>query len=247
MKHQQYIRELPESNTAVLFIHGILGTPDHFTRLGLVEEVPENWSIYNILLAGHGGTADDFAAATMDQWKGQVHRLTEELCRRYEHVYMVAHSMGTLFAIKEALQQRRIERLFLINVPLRATLKSTIVINSLRVIFDKISDGDAVAAATRDAYSITPDRRLWKYVKWIPNYLALFTEIRSTRKKIKEISIPCFVFQSKEDELVALSAVKYLKGNDHIKCWLLPHSGHFYYAEKDAAQMARAFRRFCRG
>ena len=30
--HEEYIRDVPGSDTAVLFIHGILGTPNHFRR-----------------------------------------------------------------------------------------------------------------------------------------------------------------------------------------------------------------------
>lgn len=243
MEHAEFVWEQPGSRTVILFVHGILGTPNHFNNL--IRAVPDEWAIYNILLDGHGKTVDDFAAATMEKWKGKVHQLVSELSVRYENIVIAAHSMGTLFAISETLDNKKIKKLFLINVPLKVSVKPRIMANSFKVIFGKIRPDDVIGVATQNAYSITPDRRLWKYLKWIPNYLALFSEIRSTRKKIAQIQVPCFVFQSVEDELVAVSAVKYFRGNDRIKCRLLPRSGHFYYEESDAAFMLKVFRQFC--
>ena len=50
MPHREYIRLVPGADTAVLFLHGIAGTPRHFdARLPLVHLVPENWSVYTVL------------------------------------------------------------------------------------------------------------------------------------------------------------------------------------------------------
>lgn len=241
-KHIEYIREVPESKTAVLCIHGILGTPDHFSRL--VEVVPKEWSVYNILLEGHGKTVEDFAAATMKQWKTQVHRLILALNDKYENIVIAAHSMGTLFAIEEVIHNPKIKKLFLLNVPLKVHLYPSLIGNSLKIVFDKVKLKDTIAVGLQNAYSISQDKHLLKYLRWIPNYLALFSEIRSTREKISRINVPCFVFQSKKDELVAVSTVKYLRENPHIRCGLLKHSGHFYYEETDMEYLIKIFRKF---
>ncbi len=70
MAHKEYRNIIPNSKTSILFIHGILGTPDHFSDF--IKEVPPNWSIYNILLIGHGKTVNDFSNAIMDDWKNQI-------------------------------------------------------------------------------------------------------------------------------------------------------------------------------
>jgi esterase/lipase len=105
MIHQEYVRKVPCADTAVLFIHGIVGTPNHFTDLiSLVELVPESWSVHNVLLDGHGGNADDFADTSMEKWKNQVHAAFDSLARTHRRVVIVAHSMGTLFALQLALE-----------------------------------------------------------------------------------------------------------------------------------------------
>ena len=104
MSHKPYIREIAGSDTAVLFIHGILGTPEHFRDF--IPLVPASWSIFNILLDGHGKTAKDFSHSSMEQWKSQVSRIMHHLSEQYDHVLIVAHSMGTLFALSEAVAHR---------------------------------------------------------------------------------------------------------------------------------------------
>ena len=55
MKHESYERIVPGSDTAVLFLHGILGTPRHFEDF--ISLVPDSWSFSAPLLPGQIGRA----------------------------------------------------------------------------------------------------------------------------------------------------------------------------------------------
>ena len=66
MDHRAYIRIVEDSDTAVLMIHGIAGSPAHFRDL--IPVIPADWSVYNILLDGHGGTVSDFSRTSMKKW-----------------------------------------------------------------------------------------------------------------------------------------------------------------------------------
>ena len=59
-------RLLPGAACAVLFVHGILGSPAQFAPF--LPLVPQDWSFCNLLLQGHGGGARDFSAASMAVW-----------------------------------------------------------------------------------------------------------------------------------------------------------------------------------
>lgn len=72
MPHSSYIRAVPGSRCAVLFLHGILGTPRHFDFL--LESVPADWSVYNMQLDGHGGTLRDFTGSSMTRWQTGLFR-----------------------------------------------------------------------------------------------------------------------------------------------------------------------------
>ena len=65
MKHREFRRICPDADTAVLFIHGINGTPNHFHDL--VKLVPAECSVVNVRLKGHGGSVRDFANTSMEE------------------------------------------------------------------------------------------------------------------------------------------------------------------------------------
>ena len=103
MKHDEVVRIIPGARTAVLLIHGICGTPNHFVGgIPLIEWIPLDWSIYNLLLPGHGGTVEDFAKSSLKQWRCSARRAFCSLANTHEQVYIVGHSMGTLFALELA-------------------------------------------------------------------------------------------------------------------------------------------------
>ena len=104
MNHEPYIRIVPGSNTAVLMVHGIVGTPRHFD--GILAAIPEDWCVYNILLDGHGGGVTDFSRTSMEIWRKQVRSILNALCVRYKRIFIVAHSMGTLLAMEAALEHK---------------------------------------------------------------------------------------------------------------------------------------------
>ena len=56
MKNKALDRIVPQSDTAVLFIHGIIGTPNYFNRF--IPLIPEDWTVCNLLLDGHGKGID---------------------------------------------------------------------------------------------------------------------------------------------------------------------------------------------
>lgn len=231
MEHKEYIRMVQGSNTAVVFIHGIVGTPNHFTEF--VSLVPESFSVYNLLLDGHGKGVKDFSKTSMKKWEMQVASAVEELSSTHEKIYIVAHSLGTLLAIEQAISNKKVCKLFLLAVPLRLSLKPKMAINSLKVYFDRIRPDDYEALAAKACYGIGKDKNLLHYIGWTPRLFELFSKIRQTRKIIELLNTPCFVYQSKKDEMVSRRSIKYLKQNSCVSISELESSGHYYYDKAD--------------
>lgn len=231
MDHREFTRHSHGSDKAVLLIHGILGTPRHFDRF--LDVIPDDWSVYNILLDGHGGTVADFAKTSMDKWKQQVEDKLQMLCEKYSEVVIVAHSMGTLLSIEAAPRHPQVKAMILLNVPLHVRLTPAMAVRSIKVAFDKIDENDPLEAATRDATSIETDKRLWRYVSWIPRFLELFKLCRKTVDRIPQISAQCHVFQSRKDELVSARSCRYLENKPGIRYAMLEDSCHFHYSGKD--------------
>lgn len=235
MIHEEYVRIVPDADTAVLFIHGIVGTPNHFRDLiPLIDLVPKDWSIYNVLLDGHGKTVDDFARTSMKKWHTQVWNIFGELAKTHKQVILVAHSMGTLFSIQLALENpEKVPFLFLIAVPLRPGIRLMTVRNLLCLVFGKLREDVPLEAATMKVCGVQTTRKLWKYVKWIPRFLELFTEIYRTEKVMGLLDIPCVAYQSQRDELVTNCTGKILEKTGVMEVHNLLHSTHFYYHPDD--------------
>ena len=245
--HEPYICIVPGARMAVLFIHGIIGTPEHFRVLMPLErEVPENWSVCNLLLPGHGGTAEDFGRSSMKAWREHVFSCFEDLAKTHEQVFVVAHSMGTLFAIELGLQYpEKIPALFLLAVPMRPGLRWFGIKNMLRVGFGMVREDHPMEVATKLACGIETTRRVWKYIPWIPRYLELFYEIWRVEKTMGGLTIPCTAWQSHKDELVRNRSRKVLEKFPQIRIRDLYDSSHFFYTDADREAIIAAFRTVC--
>ncbi len=242
MAHQEIVRIVPGAKHAVLMLHGILGTPDHFEEL--VPLVPDGWSLHALLLDGHGGKVEDFSHTSLKKWKAQVFARLEELLATHDQVVIAAHSMGTLFAMQASLRYPgRIPALFLLGSPLRVFVRPKSAVDSVKMsVFGIVNENDWSAVGMRRGCSVEADWRVWKYPFWIPRFLELFKEIWDTRKLLPRITVPTQVFQSQKDELVHPSSYNDFLGYDSITVTMLPDSGHFGYREQDLALLKERFR-----
>ena len=242
MEHKEYKRMNPDASVAILFIHGIVGTPNHFSEF--VSRVPERISVYNLLLDGHGGSVQDFSHTSMQKWENQVRDAVDELTLSHTSLYIVAHSMGTLFAIDRAIENEKVKGLFLLAVPLKIAPKLRMVSNLCKVYFDKIKPDDKVALAAKRCYGIARDKNLFHYFGWIPRYLELFAKAKRTSKRLVELHTPAVAYQSARDELVSTASAKVLRQNKTISAVELKSSGHYYYAPADFEFLLKEFERF---
>lgn len=232
MEAKEYIHIAEGADTAVLMIHGIVGTPAHFKEF--LPLVPKEWSIYNLLLDGHGQGVREFGASSMVKWKAQVSARLEELLATHQRVLIVAHSMGTLFAIRAAVVHlERIVGLFLLNVPMRVHLPPRTILAALKNAFGLVKPGDKTAMDMKNGCGVQLTPYLWQYLSWIPRYVELLREISSVRKLLPRLTVPARAFHSHKDELVSNRAIKDLQGHSHITFSVLPESGHFGYEKQD--------------
>ena len=232
MEAKEYIRMVDGSDTAVLMVHGIVGTPAHFRDL--LPLIPEEWSVCNLLLDGHGKGVREFGATSMDKWKMQVFARLDDLLARHRRVLIVAHSMGTLFALRAAVNHPdRIAGLFLLNVPMRVHVRPSVLPASLKNAFGLVKEGDGPAWAMKQDCGVELSPYLWQYIPWIPRYVELLREISAVRALLPQVKVPALAFHSPKDELVSNRALRDLQGHSHITVTLLPSSGHFSYEKAD--------------
>lgn len=248
MAHQETVRMVSGAKAAVLFMHGIAGTPEHFRSLLPLEQlVPQGWSVYNVLMDGHGGGVEDFSRSSMEKWKEQVMGIFDRLCATHEKVVLVGHSMGTLFAIQMALlRPEKVPFIFLIAVPMRVGVKLYGAVNLIRLSFGLLDENDPVQAATSRVSSITQTWQSWKYIGWIPRLVELLQEMKYTQSLLPELRVPCIAFQSKSDELVSCRSCRILRDSGRVELHGLRNSTHFYYAPMNIKTVQATFMKFIR-
>ncbi len=242
MAHEAYRRILPGADTAVLFIHGIAGSPDHFKPF--LPLVPDDFSVVNLLLEGHGGTPRDFSRASMRKWETQVRGTVEELAQSHSRILVAAHSMGTLLALENARNEPKLEKMFFLAVPLGLHLRPGMVKNIWKVWRDRIGPEDAAARAAKACCSVEHTKTPLPYVGWLPRFWELLCKMRQTRRLLPRVTVPCRVFQSAKDEMVSLRAAALLRENPVFSVKMLEQSGHYYYPPEDLSLLRREFSEF---
>lgn len=242
MKHKEYKRIVPEAETAVLFIHGIAGTPNHFKDF--LPLVPKEFSVYNILLDGHGGKTEDFSKTSMKKWENQVDFTVSDLLKTHEKIIIVAHSLGTLLAIEQAVKEKRIEKLFLLAVPIKLFVKPVALFSAFRIYLGNVPESNEKLVAMKNCCGIELSKNLLKYFCWIPRFLELFGKIGETRKIIGNLKTDCMIFQSFSDELVSKKSIKYLEEKTSASINVLEKSGHYYYEKNDFDYLLGELRKF---
>lgn len=239
-EHREYRREVPGSQTAVLFIHGICGSPNFFHDF--YPCLPENWTIRSILIEGHGGSTLDFSRSSMTAWKDQVGRMVDELAARHESIIIVGHSMGSLLAIEQGLRlPGKVKCLFLLAVPLKVRARPAAASHSIRTALGLGDKDNPAIAAAQALYSIRPDRRIWRYLGYIPRYHELLVEMRRTRSRVLDLAVPTYVYQSGQDEIVSPASATYLTANSRIQLHTLQESDHKYHKPADKAFLLEEF------
>lgn len=242
MRNCEYKRIVKGARRAYLFMHGIVGTPDHF--VDIIDLVPEDVTLWNIILDGHCGRVKDFAKTSMKKWEAQAAEVINELSKTHDEIYVVAHSMGALLTIKEAIDNPKIVKMFFLQAAMVPCVKWGIVKTVLKIFFNDIKPDDPVMRASLRCYGIEIDRNLFGYIGWIPRFVELFIKARRTVKLLDEFKTPSVAFMSKKDEVVAQSSTKILRSCPNIKVFDMHNSGHFYYDENDVAALREEFAKF---
>lgn len=241
MAHEEYKRLVPDADTAVLFIHGILGTPDHFSAF--LPLISESISVVNLLLDGHGKGVREFSLTSMAKWEAQVESVVESLLATHKKLYIAAHSLGTLLAVGQAVR-KPIAGLFLLAVPIRLGIKPRVLATCWKVWRGKVRDTDVYSVAAQNCCGVTQQKNIFLYLGWIPRFWELLVKIRKTQKLLSCLSVPGKVYQSEQDELVSLASVRQLSSNSKLQVCVLPNSTHYYYEPADLAFLQQEFADF---
>ena len=238
--HSEYRRIVPGAKAAVLFVHGINATPRFFDEYAAA--LPADFSVHSVLLPGHGGSVRDFGRHSAKEWESHVRAALDVLRETHDRVYIVAHSLGTLLSIREAVRDdARIAGMLLLCVPLRIWSRPTAWWGKLA----KGLGGKAAQEELRTCYGTEVDWRIWRYIGWIPRYGELFALSRDARQKVSRLTVPTLVFMAGRDEQVSLRSERCMADNPAITLRRMEKSTHHIFTPEDKAAVSAALREMC--
>jgi carboxylesterase len=239
--HAEYSHRSDGSDTVLVFVHGIHGSPRQFDEL--IESLGGRYSIENLLLPGHGMTTREFHNSHVAQWQSCVDERVGRLQGEYENIVLIGHSMGSLLSVQTALARpRHIRGLFLMALPLAVHVTFPYIRNGLETSFCRKSRNKTIAAG-RKAHSVAAAHP-FAYLTGLPQYIELWKLWRATRERIGRLRLPVIVVQSAKDEIVSRASLRYLEKRENFRVVTAERAGHYYYPPEDREQIARILREF---
>lgn len=250
MNVKEIYKAYPDSQQVVIFIHGIIEGPKQFRRLAEIA-YEAGYSIYILLLPGHGGSGELFGITGYREWIRYTSWQIKIMKQKYKEVILVGHSMGALLALCEGASfPEQIRALVLLDTPLVIRVWPRVIKGAIKIAAGKGEVADAYTRAEYHAISVKQPTT-WGYVRWAMRYIELLTLVRYARKQVPRIMKPTLVVFAMKDEFVSLKSRSYLRLHlTHVKVKkqfneiLLKDSGHFCYHHEDLLQLEIAFKHF---
>ncbi len=177
--------------TACLFVHGIQGSPAQFCFL--IERLPEDIRVRNLLLPGHGADVKAFRRSGQEQWLAAVRQAAEELRRQCARLIFVGHSMGCLLGLEiEHEHPGTFAEMVLLCCPFYVRPTARYFRNNLLASRPGRENDDVYVRAAREANSVTASHPA-QYLTCAHSYLELLRLMRFVRKNG---AIPACLFAS---------------------------------------------------
>ncbi len=239
--HSAYYYKAEASDTVIVFVHGIQGSPQQFDFM--IKALNKAYSIENLLLPGHGQTVKAFRRSSMLQWQqfldGEVRKLQED----YKNIILVGHSMGCLLAVQSAIScPQRIRGLFLLAMPLNFHIRYSYIRNNLIVAFSKSEKSEVIAAARR-GNSVSASQP-FAYLTCIPRYAELLKKSKATRRLVEELTLPAVLVHLANDEIVSPKTLWHAVNRPNIQAVTVNHAGHYYFAQEAQVQICDLLKEF---
>jgi carboxylesterase len=240
-QHTEVLYKAAGSDTVIVFVHGIQGSPAQFDAL--IEKLDGAYSVVNLLLPGHGGSIREFAESSMDAWQAYVDEHVRRAQQEYQNVILVGHSMGCLLSVQAALTYpQKIRGLFLTAMPLRVYVRFKTFRNALIVAFHWKSRTEEIEVV-RKANSVSAETPLG-YLRGTPRYIELYAKIKATRSLVRQLTLPIVVAQSRKDEVVSRKSIRYVRQMENVQVLWAEKAAHTYYPQEARAYLADALVRF---
>lgn len=242
--HEPFSIDSVSSDLAILYIHGIMGSPLEFRRIAKALE-DENIHCKALLLPGHGSNGYDFARTSVNCWQTHVIQEIGDLKKSQSKLILIGHSLGGLLALNAALQCP-VNGIVLLNTPIKTRISFQQISMSLRVLLSSENQDDPMLRTYRETFSVDLSD-WWTLPLWIPRLLDVNRVASQTEKILHEVKVPAILFQSIHDETVNPKSAEIFKrglGDHLMSLSYLNKSTHAYFVNEEFYEIIKGIKRF---
>ncbi|MGF7186741.1 carboxylesterase [Desulfitispora alkaliphila] len=209
-----------------LLVHGFTGSPAEMRYLGEALN-DQGYTVYGVLLAGHGETPEAMKESNWQHWYESVRKGIEYLAEECEEVFVIGLSMGGLLSLRAAAINKEVK------------LKGVVSICAPIYLQDKKSYLTPVAQYFKPYYrkkisskdeALNKDNDRFTYFQIPLSCVAsLVNLIKKTKGEFSRIDLPTLVIQSEIDPVVVPKSGDYIfnkVGTEKKQLIWLKRSGH---------------------
>lgn len=232
-----------QKKTAVLFVHGLQGTPSQFDFL--IRSLPKGTAYVSLLLPGHGGSVKSFRRSGRAAWERSVQQAAVALGQNYDRVILVGHSMGCLLGLKAAMQPGiRFDAMLFIACPLRIRITARYLRNNFLAVSRRQTRDPQVLAA-RAANSVRAAHPL-AFLTCLHPYLELLRLMREIRKTHPRPLLRVTAAFPAYDEIVSPRSFRIAREDWRFAPVVLPGSSHQYFSPAARESLKRILKAMIR-
>jgi esterase/lipase len=222
-----FFLHLPESDTGVLLIHGMMAAPEEVREWGNFLHA-KGLTVYAPRLAGHGTSSKDLSFCNYNDWLDSVdrgHAILKTCCKK---ILVAGFSTGAGLALQSAiLKPHAFEAVIAVSAPLRFKSFSSRFAETLNG-FNVFCNYLGMRSLAREFMKNDADN---PHINYLLCPVSAFVQVkklmRNVRRSLPDILIPALVIQAKNDPKVAPEsgpAIFKLLGTDkkHF-CWIDYH------------------------
>lgn len=228
--------------TAIVFLHGFMGSPRQFDRL-LEVLGPVEADTLCLTLPSHGGTLADFVEAGRKDWQRWTLEQISDLANRYDRLVLVGHSMGGLLLIQAASEApEKITAVAALAVPLKVRLTFRAVSVRLRSLSAPKPGEDPAVTAARDLCGVSglSVDGAWRL---LPNTIGLLRLVAEARREVSRLLMPLLTVHSQADEIVSVRSAQAARDwGREVEALVLSSASHFWYPQEELEQIAGRLR-----
>lgn len=236
---QQYLWR--EGRRALLCVHGITGSPCFFHPF--LPLVPEDCTILNLLLPGHGQDEFAFSHSSIQEWQKKVKDALDFLREHFETIYVAGHSMGCNLLIEELSRDKsKVQAAFFFAVPFYVKTDTDSLRDSFGILFHKHFPKFIQEPIKKQLMSVDIDT-WFGAVGIVPRMLEFYQQRGTAVELFPSLRLPSItVFLSEDDELVRFKSRKVVKKNPLATFIPGKNSKHDTLSRQDFRKLSKAWK-----